>query len=186
MPRNQTRRGISEGLELAGAVDVAAGPKLSDDIQLTYLVSDISGLMPQIPRPLFVDSQSSPINVGLFGIVELQAPPDSAIVIVWMRNDNAFANIKFSIESATTIVADLFVLSPGISVTGAASRAAYRNGTGSSTPEVLIPLSESLPDAFPDMVIPPGQILVVSSNSINQTCALSLSWFELPIAASTI
>lgn len=87
MPRRQTRI-TSAALQLAG-VEAMPGPNVSDDIQLVYMLGDLSRLMPPLP---FVHCCLVSGNAGVaaeFSGIDVTAPPHAAIEILCAYNGSA-------------------------------------------------------------------------------------------------
>lgn len=87
MPRRQTRI-TSSALQLAG-VEPIPGPNVSDDIQLVYLLGDLSKLMPPLPfvHCCIVSGQAG--VAAVFSGIELMAPPHAAVEVLALYNASA-------------------------------------------------------------------------------------------------
>ncbi len=185
MARNQNRRGLLEALGFAGVTEISRGPKVSDDIQLVYMVSDISRALPALRQPQFVHTSFSGTNAARRGITELSPPPDSAIVIPWFRNDDAVNGSAFSVSLTPRITNDIFTRIPSLQISGP-SRSLLQDGTTSigGGQIVLGPLAE-VPANFPALVVPPGSFWSLTTAGVNQASFISVAWFEVPLAAQT-
>lgn len=178
-----TRRGLISALELAG-VDVAQrAPPVSDSIQLTYMVSDLSPLVAPFTVPTFGFTELSPAELITRGVIEIRPPADSALRVIWFRNDDDTNGFFVAVLAATRIVASLATFEADISI-GAETRATLEDGTGGSGAEgMLFPGGAQTPDGWPDLIIPPGSILAFISSANNLGVRASLLWQELPIVA---
>lgn len=174
-------------LELAGIIDSSHGPKVSDDIQLTYLVSDLSKLIGPLAVPTFVVSDVAPSSAVLRSYMEIRPPPDSAIVIPWFRNDDAAVRMFWGINQTTQITGNLATVPIDVSMTGQTSRVIFEEGTGANAGQpIRIPAAGVWGgDSEPAIVLTPGNILTWVSNVTNDNLEVSVSWFEVPLAAQT-
>ncbi len=183
MARNQTRQ-LNTLLQLTGVVETSKGPKVSDDIQLTYQVSDLSGLVAPLSRPTFVASPTSGQNVARRGVIELRAPPDAAIVVPWWRNEEAEIH-TWGIIEATQISDDLTTITPDVEL-GGASRAIFQTGTGGAAAPIILPANTETAPKFPDLIVPPSSILVFVTIGLNANVFISIAWFEVPVLSDTL
>ncbi len=182
MARNQTRN-LNTLLQLAGVVETAKGPKISDDIQLTYLVGDLSGLAARLATPTFVATPSRPQVVGRRSRIELRAPPDAAIIVPWWRNEDATIH-TWGVEDVTGITDDLATVAPPVEL-GGDSRALLQTGSGGVAEPVILPPDSETANKFPDLVVPPGQILMFATGVVNVSILITIAWLEVPILPAT-
>lgn len=182
MGLNQTRRGIQVALDIAG-VDTSRGQQVSEEIQLTYQLSDLSGLINPLPRPTMIATVISPTTITRRGMVEISPPADSAIIVVWVRNDDAI-RILWRVSVATQIIGDLTAQTADAILGAPSSRALLQSGTG-NVGNIILAASAEFPANFPPLVIPPGQFLAFTSNVNNDAAEITLAWHEIPIAALT-
>jgi len=183
--RNQTRR-LTDLLILAGVVpaETAKGPKISDDIQLTYQVDDLSLLAAPLRRPVFYATEVSPAVAVVRGIIELHATPNAAIIVPWFRNDDAGQILTWNVVAATGITANLATIAPDVSL-GGVSRALFQEGTGAPAVGLRLAAAAELPPNFPPLVLRPGDILQFRSELTNDAVEVTLAWREIPVIVAT-
>ncbi len=182
MGRLSTRNFLAQ-LRSAGVDDAARGPNVSEDIQLVYLVDDISRLIaPRPPVEGFV-TQGVPANALLVSGILFTPPPDSAAVVTWMRNDSAVDTLfevgtgaRFDLPTDNNPGTIDFFTGPG------PPRSRFEFGAKAVQSQgLLIPAGENIPDRFPDLVVEPGQQLLWVVDTINNAAELSFSWREVPV-----
>lgn len=181
MPRT-TSRGFLPQLRSAGVDDAAQGPTVSDNIQLVYVVDDLSRLIaPRSPVEGWVTAGIAAQAVRVSGIV-FRPPPDSAAIVTWMRNDSAIDTLY--------IVGNVFVLDVGFIFPGVIDfstgpgppRGSFEFGQKAvQTAGILLPAGENIPDRHPDIVVGPGQFMTWVGDTINTAVTLTWSWREVPV-----
>lgn len=93
MPRKQDRD-FTQAFQAAGILDALAGPLVSDQIQLTYVMGDLSELLNIVRFPRRYGTFTSAIVVARIAVVKVVAPPDAAILVFHIRSgDPAAVNI---------------------------------------------------------------------------------------------
>ena len=186
MPRQSTRFGITEALALAGVQETQRGAQVSEDIQMVYLMDDLRGLLAPVPRPFFVATDISPVNILRRGFIEIIAPADSAVIVPWFRNDDAGNRLLYNVDAETQITNDLAAQTPAVSVTGAVHRARYAEGTGANLAQgIILPAGGETAAAFPPIVLSPGRSLNFRSNAVNDAVEVTMGWYEIPLRAAT-
>jgi len=173
-----------------GAVDVdtkGAQPNVSDEIQLVYVLDDLSRLVaPASPVEAFVNIGVPADAVRVSGI-ELRAPPNSAIVVTWMRNDTAIATlyqVGGLLVLSNNLVAGVvdFTTGPGSAAPGTRQRGTYQHGSkADQTVGLSIAANSALDDRHPDLVIEPGLTLLWVGDTINTGVQFQFSWREIPV-----
>jgi len=178
-----TNRSFLAQLRSAGVDETARGPAVSDDIQLVYVVDDLSRLIaPRSPVEGFVTQGVGVTAAAVSGIL-FTPPTDSAAIVTWMRNDSAIdtlfevgtgARFDLSVDEFVGVI-DFFT-GPG------PPRSSFLFGRKAvQTQGLLIPAGENIPDRFPDLVIEPGQLLLWVGDTVNTAVELSFSWREVPV-----
>lgn len=180
MARISSRSFLAQ-LRSAGVDDVERGPDVSEDVQLVYIVDDISRLIaPRSPVEGFV-TQGVPINVTRVSGISFRSPADSAAVVTWMRNDSAIDSL-YIIGTVLDLTNDL---NPGVIdfTTGPGpARASFQFGTKAvQTAGILLPAGENIPDRHPDLVVGPGEVLLWVGVVVNTAVELTFSWREVPV-----
>lgn len=179
MARTTTRNFVPQ-LRSADIDDAAGGPDVSKDVQLVYIVDDLSHLIAPLP-PIggYVTTTVGAVAARVSGIA-LRPPPDSAIVVNWLRNDAAISSI-YNV-STLTITNDITAGTIDFSTGPGAPRATFTQGTRAvSTIGVQLPIGANLPDRHPDMVVIPGQVLLWLGVTVNTAVTFSFSWREVPV-----
>lgn len=185
MSRNQ-RRKLSTGMSVAGIIETAAGAKVSNDIQLTYQLDDLNLLFDRLRRPFFLLWLTSVLNVARRGIIEIQAPADSAILLGAPFNHDGANFVSYHADDFGRITDNLGSAGPNISLGGVPSRAIIRQGTttiGPHTPQ--IGSSAQYPASFPPIVLYPGDIFSFITNAVNTTARMQVAWHEVPLIADS-
>ncbi len=177
-----TRRGIVAGLTLGGVDLAQRAPPVLETIQPVYILDDLSLLFPPLRRPQFYMTEVSPSSAVRRGFIEISPPPDSAIIVPWVRNDDAFNQLVYGVADVTQITNDLATVGPDISL-GGTSRALVQEGTGGVPAGLRLALGEQWPPNQPPMVLRPGQILFFGANALNLSVSITMAWREIPIAA---
>jgi len=184
MPRNQTRK-LGEILRILGIVDTEKGPKVSDDVQLVYILDDVRDLLAQLARPTFVISNSSPVDAARRGIMELRPPVDSAIILSLWSNNDAGAPVAFGVFGVSNIDVNAVQILPDISLAGP-SRAFLQDGNGANFGGTIpLPAGEVIADRFPTLILRPGDIFSVVSDANNTSVDMTFGWFEIPVQPAT-
>ncbi len=175
-----TSRGFLAQLRSAGVDDIVVGPNVSNDIQLVYIVDDLRQLIaPRPPVEGYVTTTVAAVAARVSGVA-LAAPPDSAIVVTWARNDSAISSI-YSV-GVLQLTNDIVTGTVDFTTGPAATRAAFTQGTrASSTIGVQLPIGENLPDRHPDLVVDPGQVFLWLGITVNTAVTFSFSWREVPV-----
>jgi len=180
MPRLQRRSFLAQ-LRSAGVDDLARGPNVSDNIQLVYVVDDLSRLIaPRSPVEGYA-TQGVPLNVARVSGIAFRPPSDSAAVVTWMRNDGAIDSL-YEVGTVRDLTDDLnpggidFFTGPG------PPRSAFIFGTKAvQSAGILLPAGENIPDRHPDIVVEPGQVLLWVGNAINNAMTMTWAWREVPV-----
>jgi len=180
MPRTNTRSFLAQ-LRSVGIDDTERGPNVSDDIQLVYVVDDISRLIaPRSPVEGFV-TIGIPINVTRVSGISFRPPTDSAAIVTWMRNDGAIDSL-YTIGTVLDLTNDLNPVAVDFSTGPGAPRATIQQGTKAvQTAGLLLPAGENIPDRHPDLVVGPGEIFLWVGNAINNAMTMTWSWREVPV-----
>lgn len=187
MARNQTRN-LNSLLQLAGVVDSAKGPKISDDIQLSYLVSDLSELISPLPRPTFIVTASRTAVAAVRSRIELRAPPEASIRLTWWRNEDATIH-TWGVIAATGITANLDtidVAADGVALGADNARAMLQTGTGGLSLPIFLPANSETANKFPDLIVPPGDILTFVTGIVNTSIQITMAWIEVPVLADVV
>jgi len=182
MPRITTRNFLAQ-LRSAGVDDLAQGPNVSDNIQLVYVVDDLSRLIAPRPPVEGYVTQGVGVSVAAVSGILFTPPPDSAAIVTWMRNDSAIGTLfevgqgpRFDLPTDNVAGTIDFFTGPG------APRSRFEFGKKAvQTQGLIIPAGENLPDRFPDLVIEPGQQLLWVGDIVNTAAELSFSWREVPV-----
>jgi len=182
VPRTTNRSFLAQ-LRSVGVDDTARGPSVSDNIQLVYVVDDLSRLIaPRSPVEGFVTIGVPAAAAAVSGIL-FTPPTDSAAIVTWMRNDSAIDSLfevgtgaRFALPTNLTAGTIDFFTGPG------PPRASFVHGAKAlQTQGLLIPAGENIPDRFPDLVIEPGELLLWIGDTVNTATELSWSWREVPV-----
>jgi len=182
MPRASTRNFIAQ-LRSVGVDDLKTGPKVSEDVQLVYVVDDISRLIaPRSPVEGFV-SQGVGVSAAAVSGILFTPPAQSAAIVTWMRNDSAIDTLfevgtgaRFALPTDNNPGIIDFFTGPG------PPRSRFEFGKKAvQTQGLLLPSGENIPDRFPDLVIEPGEQLLWVGDTVNTAVELSFSWREVPV-----
>lgn len=176
-----TSRSFLAQLRSAGVDDLATGPNISEDVQLVYIVDDLSRLIaPRPPVEGFITQGVAAVAARVSGI-SFRPPPDSAAIITWIRNDAAIPTL-YEVGTARDLTNDLnpatidFFTGPG------PPRSTTTFGTKAvQTAGILLPAGENIPDRHPDLVIDAGQIFLWVGDTVNTAVTLTFSWREVPV-----
>lgn len=182
MARITTRNFLAQ-LRSAGVDDLAQGPAVSQDIQLVYVVDDLSRLIaPRSPVEAYA-TQAVPSAVGRVSGIEFTPPNDSAAVITWMRNDGPIDSLYIVVAPGGLALTN--DLNPGVIdfTTGPGpARASFIFGSKAvQSAGLLLPSGENIPDRHPDIVIEPGQLFLWVGTSVGNAMTLTWSWREVPV-----
>lgn len=180
MARLSNRNFVAQ-LRSVGVEDLEKGPEVSQDIQLVYVVDDISRLIaPRPPVEGFI-TQGVPTQVARVSGISFRPPADSAAVITWMRNDGAIDSL-YEIGTARDLTDDVNPITIDFFTGPAAPRSTAQFGTKAvQTAGILLPAGENIPDRHPDLVVDPGQIFLWVGNAINNAMTMTFSWREVPV-----
>jgi len=178
-----TTRGFLAQLRSAGIDDAERGPNISEDVQLVYVVDDLSRLIaPRSPLEGYV-TQAVPSAVGRVSGIEFSPPGDSAAIVTWMRNDAAIDSLYIMVSpGGLALTDDLnagvidFTTGPGT------ARASFIFGSKAvQSAGITLPAGENIPDRHPDIVVEPGQVLLWVGSSVGNAMTLTWSWREVPV-----
>ncbi len=164
-----------------GVVDAIQGPKVSDNIQMVYGLGDLSELIPPVLAPTFYASQGNASAAAVFAMLELSAPPDSAIEILFFENLTAI-NVSYAVLDASAITAGAAAWTADFSNRGSdlTPRTALLRGTGSPLPPgVAIPAGQTKNVAMP-LFVASGKILVFAAATANIAISMNVVWREVP------
>jgi len=182
VPRTTTR-GFLAQLRSVGVDDAARGPTVSDDIQLVYVVDDLSRLIaPRPPIEGYV-TQGVPSAVGRVSGIEFHPPPNSVAVVTWLRNEGA-------VDSLYIVVAP-----GGVTLTNDLNDGVIDFSTGPGEPQstfifgskaiqtvgILLAAGESIPDRHPDIIVEPGQFLLWVGIANGNAASMTFTWREVPV-----
>ncbi len=182
MPRTTTRSFLAQ-LRSVGVDETARGPAVSEDIQLVYVVDDISRLIaPRSPVEGYATQGVGVAAAAVSGIL-FTPPTDSAAIVTWMRNDSAIDSLfevgtgaRFALPTNNNPGVIDFFTGPG------PPRARFEFGAKAvQTQGLILPAGENIPDRFPDLVIEPGEQLLWILDTVNTAAELSWSWREVPV-----
>jgi len=180
MPRITTRSFLAQ-LRSAGVDDIARGPNVSEDIQLVYVVDDLSRLIAPRPPVEGYVTQGVPLNVLNVSGIAFRPPTDSAAVVTWMRNDAAIDTL-YEVQNVRDLTEDVNPGGIDFFTGPAAPRSTFNFGAKAvQTAGILLPAGENIPDRHPDLVVDPGQILLWVGVAINTAVTLTWSWREVPV-----
>lgn len=183
MPRTQSRI-TSRALELAG-VDAIPGPKVSDDIQLVYLLGDLSPLMPPLP---IVHCSMITGSVGVAAVysgIDIRPPPGSAIEILALYNGSV-TNSEWRLELAldANIVAEATDFTDPL---GYVSRCVLRRGTSSVAVQGWAVAANSYSPGEPlPIIVSPGNIFCWANVTVNTTATMRILWREIAVPPQTL
>lgn len=174
----RSTRAIARALELAG-IEGARGPDVSDNIQLTYLLSDLSPLMPPLGIIRFYMFEIRPQVPAVFSGIDIRPPPDSAIEIFFLRNNSAI-DAHWILGDA--LDANLAAIVPDFwDPAGVVSRCVMRDGTrtaavlgftlaaGATEQEILYPI-----------IVQPGNSFCMTGIVANTLINFDVCWREVP------
>lgn len=181
-----SRRNLLGQLGAASVDTKGAQPNVSDQIQLVYVLDDLSDLVaPASPVGAFVN-QGVPADAVRVSGIELRAPPNSAIVVTWMRNDSAIASL-YQVGGALVLSNNLvagvvdFTTGPGSAAPGTVQRATFQHGSkADQTVGLGLGIGEALDDRHPNLVVEPGLTLLWVGDTINTGVQFQFSWREIP------
>jgi len=183
MARNQTRI-FARMMQLIGIVDGINGPKISDDIQMTYLADDLRHLIEPIPPLVFYWDETSAADATRRGIISLQAV-GSSIKMLSATNRDGANPILMSIADVNTINLNEAQHAADFSSTGALTRAFLRDGNGTQPGAAVIEMDpdeefNSAGGIFP-VIVPQGRIIQFVTAANNVACDMRLCWQEIPV-----
>jgi len=177
MPRTQTRD-IERALRAAEIDETKPGPKVSDNIQLTYQLDDLSHLVPAIAgvRGFYLIIVAA--VVALRGIVEVAPPPDSSIVIEYWENLFT-SNIVYSVGDSR--LDGNIGARPPVFTTGGTPRSIVRDGTASGVVVAGLSLlgSQERPVTLEPLVVIPGQVMRFTDSTPNEAFTIGFNLLEI-------
>ncbi len=168
-------------LRSVGVEDLGRGVQISEDVQLVYIADDVSHLI--APRPAIEGyvSQIVPLVVTRASGISFRSPPDSAVVVTWMRNDGAIDS-RYQVGTLLDLTNDLVAGTIDFSTGPAAPRSTFQHGSrAASASGVVLPSGADLPAKHPDIVVGPGDVFLWIGVSINSAMEMSWSWREVPL-----
>lgn len=181
MPRTTTRNFLAQ-LRSVGVDESARGPAVSDNIQLVYVVDDISRLL--APRPPIEGylTQGVPTAVGRVSGIEFHPPPNTVAVVTWLRNEGAIDSLYLvTPPGGLTLTNDLndgvidFSTGPGV------PQSSFIFGSKAiQTAGILLDAGQSIPDRHPDIIVEPGQFLLWVGIAVGNAASMTMSWREVP------
>jgi len=181
--RNQSRN-LNNLLLLAGVTETAKGPKVSDDIQLTYQLSDLSDLVARVPAITAFWSETSPSNAARRGVLELTAPSESGIDILSLENTGS-TSLFMVILPNTRITNDTAFNAVDYTNTGEPIRTQLQEGTGTvASLAFTLGVGDFLSQGMLPLYIPPGRILHFMTSGLNFQAAIAIVFREVPLFAN--
>lgn len=178
MPVSQ--RQLTELLRLLRVDPSGAGPDVSQNIQLVYVVDDLRHLVTPIPPVEGFLTTTVAAQAARVSGLELIPPPNAAVAITWARNDGPISSI-FLVNQAIRITNDIVATNVDFT-TGGTPRSLVQQGTRAVNATGLqLPLDENLVDRFPVLLVLPGQVFVWHGVSVNNAMTLSFSFREIPV-----
>ncbi len=185
MSRVQSRV-TNQALELAGIQRGDQGPRISDNIEMTYSMGDLSFLLAPIPGADGFTLAGAAGVALLFSGVELHAPPESGIQITHVENLEASA-CGFLIAAGASLDDNLTTVTPTTASPVGSTRAFIQTGTSAVSPATIeIPASASLPQATLPIKIFPGEHFLFIQKTANTLMRVNLFWREVPIVSATL
>lgn len=186
MPRNQTRRFLNM-MQAFSIVDASEGPKISDNIQMVYHVGDMeSHLAPVLNSTFYAGGIGNAPVVGEFGMVEVSAPPDSAIEVLFFENLSTI-DLNFSVQDSPRITTGSAAFTVDFTNQGTAlpvprSRL-FRGSSAVVASGLLIPAAGVKSTAMP-LFCDSGRTLNFCGNTNNSAISLNVVWREVagPVA----
>lgn len=178
MPRRQNRI-TNRALEVAG-ITGTPGPDVSDNIQLTYSLGDLSPLMPGLPYGTFWATLIEPAVAGEQSGMDLRPPSDSLILIHYVQNLSAQAS-HFGLNNAiggTVQNVDAPTMEDPLNVV---SRSILRSGTnfGPVAGVALAAGAVAPANLFP-MRLSPGNVFAFVGDALNTIMTWLVIWTEAP------
>lgn len=179
MPRRQNRV-TNLALELAG-VDPLPGPDVSDNIQLVYVVGDLSPLMSPLPVRSFWSATSQAAQAAEQSGWEILPPPDSAIFIMYIENQSA-QGAHFGYGAALGGTVRVAIPPDAADPAGSVTRCGMWRGTNwGAIPGVAVAAGAVAPaNLFPLRVSPGNHFRFVGDN-INTLMQWLVIWQEVPL-----
>jgi len=177
MPRTQTRD-IQRALAAAEIDETKPSPKVSDNIQLVYVLDDLHHLVPAIAGVRGFYVIIVPAVVALRGIVEVSPPPDSSIVVEYW--ENLFTSTVIYSVGPSRLDGNIALNAP-IFTTGGIPRSVVRNGTASGIVVAGLSLAGSTerPLSMEPLVVIPGQTMRFSDSTPNETFTIGFNILEI-------
>lgn len=169
-------------LRLMQVDDAAIGPQVSDNIQMVYIVDDLSGLTPPPPAINVWFRMTEPASVIEFSGIDIKPPPNSAIIIDWIRNDSAIA-VDYRVgggpaDELTTIT----TVETPVFTTGGVTRATLREGTTFGTGgTIALAAGAEWGPREPNIIILPGQTFLCIGGLTNNAVTMSGTYREVPV-----
>lgn len=182
MSRAQTRL-TNRALELAGIQSAEVGPRVADNLGLSYNFGDLGFLLDPIPG---ADAFARPTRAGVaavFGGCELHARPDSGILVTYLEEQSSTQNIFFSIGTET-LDANIVTQNGGTFDTPAGSTSALlRVGTrvGTVLGSFTVASGAVTADTLMPIKIFPGESLLILGSTANSFFQVGLRWSEVPL-----
>ncbi len=182
MSRAQTRL-TNRALELAGIQSAEQGPRVADNIGMTYDFGDLGFLLAPIPG---ADAFARPSRAGiaaLFGGCELHARPDSGIVVTYLEELSSTQNVFFSIGTEV-LTANLAAQNGGdFDTPGGSTSALLRTGTRAAgiLGSFTLRSGQISPPALMPIKIFPGENLLLLSSTLNSFFQVGIRWSEVPL-----
>lgn len=178
MPRRQTRV-TNRALELAG-VDATPGPDVSDDIQLTYILGDLSPLMSPLPIRSFWSASSQVAQAGEQSGFDIRPPPDSAIFIHYVENQSGQA-CHFGYGAQLNGTIGVAIVPDAQDPAGSVSRSGIRRATNwGLIPGVALAAGAVAPANLFPLRVSPGNFFRVCGDVVNTQMLWIVIWQEVP------
>ncbi len=180
MPRRSTRQ-LSELLQMASVDDTAIGPQVSDNIQLTYEVSDVSHLVRPIPVRVYGTSDTVPAGgAGVHSGFTFQSGRGGAWLL-WYEEATSADRTMIRAGPASDTTRGLGMaraLLTGVTDDQGTSRVFRATRIGLYTPAFQV-RSTTILTGLP-LYIPPGQFFEGLRLADNAILRPSLVWQEIP------
>lgn len=180
MPRRSVRQ-LSELLQMAQVDDSAIGPQVSDNIQLEYLVNDLSHLVRPIPVRVYgTTAVTAAGGAGVHSGIQFRSGRSGAWILWVEEATSADRLMIFSGPTSDTTAAAGVQRAMLTGVTDDDGSARVFEATRVGLPAALFQLRNTQILTGLPLYIPPGEFFEVLRNTANALVRVSIVWQEVP------
>lgn len=186
MPRRQNRI-TTQSLEQAGIAGVP-GPNVSDDIQLTYSLGDLSPLLPALPQnTIYWLAARAALGAGQYSGFTLAPRANSHLLVAYLENNSVgAAELILDFGLTANVVAAAQSFEDPAAVVTTANIETGSTPLGGAGAGLQIPAGAAAPAGLYPIRVSPGNRFTVLNTVVNQAIACLVVWREVAAPPPTL